>query len=214
MKEQYEQFIQILEKENKDEAVSFVMELLEKDQITIEDLYNHLLGPALWNFHCQSEDQEICIWKEHARTSIIRTILECTYPYISKRRKSATLLNKKVVVFCPSEEYHEIGAIMVNHAFLLAGLESQYIGANTPKYDIYSAVRILKPDYVAISVTNYYNVVITKQITERLKQDFPQIKILIGGQAFKQIGAKEQVQYDQYLESLDDIDRFGKEVAK
>jgi methanogenic corrinoid protein MtbC1 len=118
------------------------------------------------------------------------------------------------MVLCPSEEYHEIGAIIVNNFFLLAGFNSQYIGANTPKQDIIMAVKALQPDYVALSVTNYYNIVITKQITEAIKSQYPAVKIIVGGQAFRQAGAIEQVTHDIYLKNVQEIDAIFNKASR
>lgn len=205
MNKHYNQFISLLDAENKDASIEFALSLLEKQEITLEELYLELLAPSLQLFSCQIADRDLCIWKEHTRTSIVRTILECSYPYVIEKRKQVKLNHKKVVVLCPSEEYHEIGAIIVNHYFLLAGYDSQYIGANTPKQDIILAVRAFKPDYVALSVTNYYNIVITKQITDAIKDAYPTVKIVVGGQAFLQQGALEQVKHDYYLQNVKDV---------
>jgi methanogenic corrinoid protein MtbC1 len=117
------------------------------------------------------------------------------------------------VVLTPSFEYHEIGAIMVSHYLRLQGFNAHYIGANTPKSEILSALRAYEPDYVALSVTNPYNIVVTKQITEEIKKFFPEVKIILGGQAFKHDGAKENLAVDYILQTLDDIKRFAKEVS-
>lgn len=211
MNEQYfEKFTQILDTENKEKALEYVLELLNEKRLTLEELYLDLLAPSLTLFSCPVQSKEICIWKEHTRTSIVRTILECTFPYVAQRRKEIVKRTEKVMVLCPSEEYHEIGAIIVNNFFLLAGYESQYIGANTPKHDIIMAVKALQPDYVALSVTNYYNIVITKQITEAIKAQYPTVKIIVGGQAFLQQGALEQVTYDHYLKNVQEIDAIFK----
>jgi hypothetical protein len=79
---EYKTFLELLEKEQKDQAVLFAVKLLENKTLTIEELYQELLAPSLTTFECQEEDQEVCIWKEHFRTSIIRTILESSYLYI------------------------------------------------------------------------------------------------------------------------------------
>lgn len=209
----FPQFLHYLDKEDKDEAVGFIINLLEKNELSLEDLYLHLLTPSLTTFVCENEDHEICIWKEHTRTSIVRTILEATYPYVIKRKKLVEKRNKKVVVVCPSEEYHEIGAIIVSLMFALQGYDSLYIGANTPKSDILSAVKALNPDYIAFSVTNYYNLVITKKITEEIKSAYPQVKIIVGGQAFLQAGALNQVHYDYYLNQIENIAEIERESA-
>lgn len=210
----YDEFIEILESENKDESLNYVLNLLNEKKITLEELYDELLAPSLTNFGCNLKDKEICIWKEHTRTSIVRTILECTYPYIIERRKTISPIKKKVLLFTPTDEYHEIGAIISTNYFLLAGFEAQYIGANTPKEDIISAVRVLNPDYIAISVTNHYNLVITKKITDELKESFPKVSIILGGQAFYQQNALESIKHDYILYNANEIIDFGKKVAK
>ncbi|MFA7055764.1 MAG: cobalamin B12-binding domain-containing protein, partial [Acholeplasmataceae bacterium] len=122
-------------------------------------------------------------------------------------------IGKKIVVLTPSFEYHEIGAIMVSHYLRLEGFDAHYIGANTPKSEILSAIRAYLPDYVALSVTNPYNIVVTKQITDEIKKFFPEIKIIVGGLAFQHEGAKESINVDYVLQTLDDIKTFSKEGA-
>lgn len=211
--DRYQRFANYLDQENKDEAVAYILSLLESGALTIEEIYAELLVPSLTNYACPLDDQEICIWKEHTRTSIVRTILEATYPYVIARKPKMTQ-TKKLIVLCPEEEYHEIGAIMVANYFAMAGFNAQYIGANTPKHDILSAVKAIKPDFLALSVTNYYNVVVTKKITEALKANYPEVKIIIGGQAFRQEDALKQVTYDYHIDTLEDIMNLAKAVLK
>ncbi|OHE27639.1 MAG: hypothetical protein A2009_02220 [Tenericutes bacterium GWD2_38_27] len=211
--ENYKKFLNLLEEEKKDQAVLFAMRLLENKTLTIEELYQEFLAPSLLQFSCKSDDQEVCIWKEHYRTSIIRTILESSYLYIVKRLETVKKINKKIVVLTPSFEYHEIGAIMVSNYLLLEGFDASYIGANTPKDEILSAIRAYSPDYIALSVTNSYNIVVTKQITDEIKRFYPNVGIVLGGQAFVHQHAVESLQYDYLLQSLDDIKAFGKKAS-
>ncbi|MDD3122599.1 MAG: cobalamin-dependent protein [Candidatus Izemoplasmatales bacterium] len=201
----YLQFVKLLDQELKDEAIEYALSLLETKAVTLKELYLQLLTPSLTNFVCNIDDEEICIWKEHTRTSIVRTILEASYPYVIKEKVLAKQNHKKVMVVCPSEEYHEIGAIIATNLFSLSGFNSLYIGANTPKSDIISAIRALSPDYIAFSVTNYYNIVVMKKITSEIKEKFPKIKIIVGGQAFLQHGALAQINYDYYLDNMENI---------
>src|SRR6056297_757753 len=105
----YKHFIDLLDKEEKDKAVLYIHKLL-KENISIVDIYQDYLIPALAKYECDSDHEEICIWREHTRTSIIRTILESTYPYLINAQKEKKI-DKFVVMACPQEEYHEIGAI-------------------------------------------------------------------------------------------------------
>lgn len=210
----YDNFLFLLEKEDKDRALTFILDLMEKKTITLSELYNELLTPALTNFSCQLEDKEICIWKEHARTSIIRTILEATYPYVIQNKPKNDNNVKRVLVVCPQEEYHEIGAIIATNYFLMGGYDARYIGANTPTAEILSAIKALRPDFIALSVTNYYNLFITKKLTEAIKETYPQVKIIVGGQAFSYPKATDQLPFDYHLRSVDDIAHFEQVNSK
>ena len=206
-------FMTYLKNEDKNQAVQYAIGLLDDEKLSVEDLYQHLLAPSLWHFECDVDDQDICIWKEHFRTSIIRTILEISYTHILKRLKTIEPIDKRVMVLTPAFEYHEIGAIMNTHFFMLQGFKADYIGANTPKGDILSAIRAYRPDYVALSVTNPYNIVITKQVTDDIKRFFPDVKIILGGQAFKDPQNIKTLVFDYILQNQEDLIRFRKEVV-
>lgn len=207
----YDKFLKLLKNEDKDKAVMFILDLLEKENNIVE-IYNNYLIPALSDFTCFRENEEICIWKEHTRTSIIRTILEATYPFIIKSSKKKS--DQLIVTVCPKEEYHEIGAIIANNYFNYVGFNARYIGANTPSEDIISAIRVLNPDFIAFSVTNYYNLVELKKITEMIRSDFPNVKIIFGGQAFNNLNSLKQISFDYHLNTLEDIEKFRDEVMK
>lgn len=211
-KKEFKKFLKLLENEDKEQSVLFALSLLDDEKLEIEDLYKSILEPSLTLFECDVEDQEICIWKEHFRTSIIRTILESIYVYIVKRKAKIKNIFKKVVVLTPAFEFHEIGAIMVSHLMMLQGLNAQYIGANTPKNEIISAIRAYQPDYVALSVTNAYNIVVTQQVCHEIKRFFPETKIILGGQAFRDQAALKSIEYDYLLDSFEDIKKFADEV--
>lgn len=204
-KNRYKEFIFELDQEHKDECLTLILDLLEKGAM-LQEIYESYLIPALANYECNEETEEICIWKEHTRTSIIRTILEATYPYIIKQKKNP--IDKLILVACPQEEFHEIGAIIATNYFILTGFNAKYIGANTPTDEILSAVKIMKPDFLALSVTNYYNIVVTKKLTMSLRNNYPDLKIIIGGSAMNNAKTREQIQYDFLLSSYQDILEF------
>ena len=201
----YKEFINKLDNELKDDCLLLIIELFENGA-TIKEIYDNYLIPALARYECNSSVEEICIWKEHARTSIIRTILESTYPYLIKQKNKT--INKRILIACPQLEYHEIGAIIATNYFILEGFDAKYIGANTPSEQIISALKILKPDYIALSITNYYNMVATKKLTEKIKLEYPNIKIIIGGQAARNETTLSQLNYDYLIQTHEDIQKF------
>lgn len=210
-KNSYNTFLKLVDQEDKDKALLFILDLLDNGE-SVVNVYQNYLIPVLALYECPVEDQEICIWKEHARTSIIRTILEATYQYIIKTKEPGN--NLSVITLCPQEEYHEIGAIIVSHYFSLLGFNAKYIGANTPNETILSAIKVLKPDYIALSVTNYYNLVVTKRLTSEIRNQFPDVKIIVGGQVFRNPDSLKQIEYDRVLNGFEDILEFRNEVVK
>ena len=119
-KNSYSTFKKLVDKEDKDQALLFILDLLDNGE-SIVSVYQNYLIPVLALYECPVKDEEICIWNEHARTSIIRTILESTYQYIIKTKEKE--IKKSIITLCPQEEYHEIGAIIVSHYFSLLGFK-------------------------------------------------------------------------------------------
>ena len=213
MKAIYDRFAELLTNEDKAGAIRYALELLEDGSIAVSDLYETILGPVLNQFHCPENDDS-CIWREHVRTSIVRSIVEIAYPYVLKAKASPNYhaVGKKALVVCPPEEYHEIGARMAADFFELAGFDVKFVGANTPVRDILAAVRFFAPDVVAVSVTNYYNLVKTYELIERIQAERPSVRIALGGNAFRDPAHVKCVGCGEAVQSFRDIVALGEEL--
>jgi len=204
-----------IEKEDKESAVEYAINLLNEGKIDILTLYRDILSPSLNNMFCNVDEKEICVWREHVRSSIVRTIIECAYPYVIKEREKRGIKrkNQSAIVVCPQEEYHEIGARMAADFYTLLGFDTVFVGANTPKEDFVSAINVLKPKYVVISVTNYYNIVNAERAIKKLRQKANyDLRIIVGGYAFK--SNKEvykKIGADYLLDTFEEIEEFIKE---
>ncbi len=208
----YEQFRSYLDQENKYDCINFVITELSNSKIDIVTLYNEILTPALRENYCPASNKDICIWEEHVRTSIIRTIIECCYPYVIDERdkKYRAALKDRVIVVCPTEELHEIGARMVSDFFTLCGFDTIFVGANTPQFEIIKAIEHVKPRYVAVSVTCYYNLVAAcktvKSIVNIRNKSGLDFTIITGGYAFKKNPEMlDKMGADLLLDTFDDI---------
>lgn len=212
MKNYSDEFKQILETENKEKAVLYALNLLRDKKIDVISLYSEVLAPALNNMYCSLSDKDVCIWKEHVRTAIVRTIVECCYPFVIEM--SDKNLNKgSAVILCPPEEYHDLGARMAADYFTICGYSAVFVGSNTPYSDFYNAVQKIKPNLIAISVSNYYNLVVTKKIIQDLRKK-TDCKIIVGGYAFSMNSANAaMVGADYFAETFEDIKNIAeKEV--
>lgn len=210
----FTQFNQYLSQSDKEACLRFVIDALQNEKVDIVTLYNEILSPALTEPVCLAEKREICIWEEHVRTSIIRTIIENCYLYVIRERdrKYHSPARGKVIVVCPPEELHEIGARMVLDFFTLCGYQGTFIGANTPQDEIVNAIRYIQPAFVAISVTNFYNLVAARQAVGLICDQKGALKfqLILGGSACRnhtpicrELGA------DLVLQTFEDIHKLG-----
>ena len=209
MKQMLEKLIQYLKAEDKENSLNLCISYLENKQGSVVELYESILTPALNNIIEEYEgDEENLIWNEHVRSGIIRSIVECVYPYVLKEKKELGKENMgRVIIMCPRYEDHELGARMVSDFFTIAGYDSTFIGANTPEKTIIKAIESIKPKFISMSVTNYYNLVATKKIIEYIKSTVEdKMTFLLGGFAFNSNpNAYKEIGGDMLLNSFNDI---------
>jgi methanogenic corrinoid protein MtbC1 len=211
----YKEFLAYLNSEDKRKCVSFVLSKLAEGLIDIVTLYNEVLTPAVNAAPLSIDDNRTIIWLEHVRTSIARTIIECCYPYVLAQRDAEVGPDSrgKMIIACPSDEYHDLGARMACDFFALCGYEVTFIGANTPETELVTAVNYLRPLYVGISVSNYYHLITAKKLIELLahirRKKGNGYRIIVGGSAFqcnpelyKEMGA------DMLLQTYEEIKTF------
>lgn len=217
MKKLYEELMKFLKEEDKENSFKLCMDALENHNISVIDLYESILSPALNSIIEEYDlDVESLIWKEHVRSGIIRTIVESAYPYVIRERNKSGYPNKgSALVMCPKFEEHELGARMVTDFFTIAGYKTTFIGANTPETTILKAIETTIPTYICISVTNPYNLVATKKTIEKVKKTFNLgIKYLLGGYAFASDPSMyKKVGGDMLLKTFQDILSLDKGVG-
>lgn len=183
----FEPFDHLLQGDHKPEAVEFALDLVASGKIDPITLYTEILTPSLNNMQCAIDEKNLCVWKEHVRTATVRTIVECCYPYILKEKARINPPERgTAVILCPPEEYHDLGARMAADFYFLCGYDAIFVGSNTPYSDFYNAVDLIKPEIIAIGVSNFYNLFITKKIIQELKSRIgDSAKIIVGGNAFQ-----------------------------
>ena len=96
--EQYDKFLNLLSVEDKEGAVRYALEILERGEMDVPALYEQVVGPSLKNMACSLDNKQWCIWREHIRTGIVRSVIECCIPYVMKERRARGLEGKGKVV--------------------------------------------------------------------------------------------------------------------
>ncbi|NMB03291.1 MAG: cobalamin B12-binding domain-containing protein [Tissierellia bacterium] len=201
--------IEILETEDRAEALRYVLDILDKKEMTFIEVYEQLLTPSL-NQMIPSGNEDIDIWNEHIRTSIIKTIVENTFSYVmAAREQRGKTIDKQVAILTPPSEFHSVGARMVKDVFTYLGYDAIYVGGNTPLRVLEAGMASRPIDYVVISVSNPYHLISTRNMIEAIRAKNPSVTVIVGGNAIHKLGDKANtLQADLILTQFEDLERI------
>jgi methanogenic corrinoid protein MtbC1 len=146
---------------------------------SILDLYEQVIKVSLYEVGRLWETNQISVAIEHLSTAITEGILNELFERIISKKK----LNRKVVVACMENEHHQVGAKMVADTFEMHGWESFFPGTGLSVPALISYIQEKKPDLIAVSLSIYFNAAGLLNLLETLRNNFPAIQILVGGQA-------------------------------
>ena len=204
----YDRYTQALLNLDKPTCVTLALDALDSGAVGIVDLYQKILSPALNTIVTAELNTQDAIWKEHVRSEITRTVIECCYPHVLKEARAGGPAGRagKVMIVLPAEEFHELGARMGADFFLINGFNALFVGSNTPREEILSGIAHFQPDYIDIHVVNYYNLFKAKTLVQQIHDRNPQVKILASGYAFCQDpGQAAKIGQVRLIQSFADI---------
>jgi MerR family transcriptional regulator, light-induced transcriptional regulator len=182
-----------------------------KHNSSIIELYEDVFKKSLYEVGELWELNKISVASEHLSSAIIESMLNEYYAEITSVNK----INKTVVIACVEDEYHQIGAKMINDVFELNGWNSFFLGANTPSNELISFLKNIKPELLAISVSLYFHIPKLEIMIQQIRKELPELVVLVGGQAFSNGGSEVLSKYDHviYQPDLKSTDLFIKNYA-
>lgn len=174
--------------------------------IDLRRLYEELVQRSLYAVGDLWERGQISVAVEHLATAITESLLNLVYPVLF----SQPHVGKSAVVSCAANEYHQIGGKMTADIFELNGWRGYFLGANTPPADLLALVKEKRPMVVAMSLTVYFNLDSLLRTISLIRAKFPNLPILVGGQAFRWGGSErvEQIDGVRYLRSLAELEAW------
>ncbi len=179
MKKYFEEFNNYLQKYDKENCIKYVHQLL-KSNVKLQDIYENIIIKTLENIGLPDDFGNYDIATEHIYSSIIRSVIENCSLHIDENKDES---NGNTVVVCGLEgELHEIGCRLVADYFSLYGYKVVFLGSNIPNDEIMETLEKINPNYIAISVTNYYHLMKLNRLIKSIKKDL-KVKIIVGGQA-------------------------------
>ena len=127
-------------------------------------------------------------------------MLSITYPHIFTGLQS----EKKAIISCTANEYHQLGGKMVADIFELHGWDAHFLGVNTPVNELLTCIDEIKPDLIGLSLAVYFNIAALEATLEAIHAYFNNLDILVGGHAFiwGGTGVLEKYPGTNYIESL------------
>jgi MerR family transcriptional regulator, light-induced transcriptional regulator len=192
---------------NKSACAGVITDLLN-ESIDILDLYTLYFQKSMYEIGELWEFNKISVAKEHLATAITESMMSIIYPKIFGAEHNG----KKVIVSCPVNEYHQIGPKMVADVFELHGWDSYFLGANNPDDELFRLIEEKKPDLLALSLSIYFNLPSLIKVIKKVKNFYPNLPIIVGGQAFRWGDGNSLKQFSSinYIEDVKMLNSFIK----
>ncbi len=205
----YKEFLDALIKGDRLRCSAISNELLEK-KATVQDVYEDLIRNALYDIGELWEQGKISVATEHMASAIAEALINEFYINVISGQK----INKTVVVGCVENEHHQIGIKMVSDVFELNGWNAHFLGANTPTRELIQFINEIQPDMVALSLSLYFNLPYLEKMLQAIREEFPELFILVGGQAFRHGGKEVLNAYRNisYQPDLKSVELFIKKI--
>ena len=162
---------------NRRECTNIVKTLLAKN-VSAKDIYIRLFQKSLYEIGALWETNKISVAVEHVCASITEGLISLIYP----RNFTDEGIRKKVIILCTPGENHQIGAKIVADYFELNNWNSYFLGPDTPYNTIKDYINQNEPDLIAISLSVFFHLISVLNLVRNLNKDFPDIKIIVGGQ--------------------------------
>ncbi|MBN2806555.1 MAG: cobalamin-dependent protein [Prolixibacteraceae bacterium] len=178
-------FLEALLNGNRDSCSALAHRYLDEHP-SLTDLYEHVISKALYEVGRLWEINKITVATEHLATAIIEGILNELFEKLTAQKK----FTKKVVLACVENETHQIGIKMVADVFEMKGWDSYFPGTGLTNSQLIDYMTKTKPDVIAISLSIYFNFHQLILLVTSVREHFPAIEILVGGQAFKQLSSE------------------------
>jgi methanogenic corrinoid protein MtbC1 len=138
--------------------------------------------------------------QEHLTSNIITRKIAVAYEQLSTPESK----DSKVLLFLPEGEIHDLALLYVQYLLKAQGVETIYLGANTPIKDAIYVCQVKAPTHVYIHLTSVTDSFDVKRFIEITHKSFPNAQVLVSGSLLK--GKKLKLYKNiQYLFSLSDV---------
>jgi DNA-binding transcriptional MerR regulator len=137
--------------------------------------FEELVAPLMREVGARWHAQSLSVKEEHLISAVVREKLVALFMRAPRRSK------QHVLCACPSEDAHEFGLLGAGLRFRHASWKVTLLGAKTPVDQLVSALELLEPDVVAISLVESTG---ARAYLDELAAALPaSTSVVLGGQA-------------------------------
>ncbi|MEZ7875077.1 MAG: cobalamin-dependent protein [Bacteroidales bacterium] len=204
-----DEFLLVLLNGERQRGMDLVNELLAENR-GVQQIYEEVIKPAMYKVGELWEAGTISVASEHLASAIVESILGQLYYRVitSSGRKG-----KVAVISSVEQEVHQIGAKMVSDVFELNGWTSHFLGANTPIEELIKFLEKINPNTLGLSVSINLHIYYLEKTIKKVREKFPEIPVLIGGQGLIGDGKEIMLRHHGvlYLKDLRAVESFLKQ---
>lgn len=204
--ELYHCYLEHLLKGNSAICIEIVNELLKK-QVDIQTLYIQVFQRSLYEIGELWEQNKISVAREHLATAITDRAMNLAYAQLFSNSQPH---RKKAAISCAANEFHQIGGKMVADMLEIRSWDTHFMGANTPVAHLIQHLREESVSLLGLSLSVYFNMPSLLGMIQTIRDEFPDLDIIVGGQAFRFGGIEHlstfsHVTYCDSIAHLDEI---------
>ena len=174
--------------------------------IEIKELYRQLFQRSMYQVGELWENNRITVANEHLATSITESLLNLSYPSVFATER----IGKIALISCSANEFHQNRRQDGGRYPGTQWVGQPFLGSkHTRRMTWAQYIQDTKPDLVGLSLSILSNMDHLKRAIEVVKTDFPNLDLLIGGQAFRWGGIDAIKRYAgaEYIPSLEDLEK-------
>ena len=172
--------------------------------VGLRNLYLRVFQRSLYETGELWEHQRISVAVEHLATAITERMMSL----VQAQTFGGEFRDRSVIIACVAAEYHQLVGRMVADLCELRGWRGYFLGANTPLPDLLRLIELRRPTVVGLSLSIFFHLPELLKALDALGGAYPDLPILVGGQAFRWggLGAVQAYSNVSYIASPEELE--------
>jgi methanogenic corrinoid protein MtbC1 len=149
---------------------------------TLDKFYERILTPVMEEIGELWSKGELSIATEHVASNTAHSLIKVISDDYRKSKKTKGI----IVLTTPVGEDHNLGCNMLDSFLTSKGFTIFNLSPSTPAESLIEFIKASKPSALFVSITLEENVRTGQRMVKKIHEEFNNLQIFIGGQAFSQ----------------------------